>query len=226
MLRLLLAFIAYRNYTTVQMELTNAYLHVAIKEVVFIVIPDGFPGAGEIALLEKGLYGTKQGSRIFYDHTDEIFKSIIGLKPCPNEPCLYRNLNEHGACFVLLYVDDALITGDKETVTSVEHKISKHFNQVQVQPTIPGVTSISMTTFTTKMIKTLSVTPWPYPILKHPAEKTLKSSEGKIWKAMKLTAPRSAALTGLPWVFAWIWYLPQRSCHAFSLNLQKKQIKF
>jgi hypothetical protein len=61
MLRLLLVFIAYRNYYTVQMDLTNAYLHAAIKDVVFIVIPEGFPGADEIALLEKGLYGTKQG---------------------------------------------------------------------------------------------------------------------------------------------------------------------
>jgi hypothetical protein len=35
------------------MDLTNAYLHAAIKDLVFIVIPDGFPGAGEVALLEK-----------------------------------------------------------------------------------------------------------------------------------------------------------------------------
>jgi hypothetical protein len=88
MLRLLLVFITYRQYTTVQMDLTNAYLHADIKDVVLIIIPDGFPGAGEVALLEKGLYGTKQGSRRFYDHTDQVFKTI-GLKPCPNEPCIY-----------------------------------------------------------------------------------------------------------------------------------------
>jgi hypothetical protein len=77
MLRLLLVFIAYRNGTTVQMDLTNAHLHATIKDVVYIVIiPDDFPGAGEIALLEKGLYGTKQGSRRFCDHKDEVFKSI------------------------------------------------------------------------------------------------------------------------------------------------------
>ncbi len=87
MLRLLLVFIAYRQYNTVQMDLTNAYLHGEIKDVVLIIIPDGFPGAGEVALLEKGLYGTKQGSRRFYDHTDQVFKTI-GLKPCPNEPCI------------------------------------------------------------------------------------------------------------------------------------------
>jgi hypothetical protein len=174
MLRLLLVFIAYRNYHTIQMDLTNAYLHAAIKDVVFITIPDGFPGAGEIALLEKGLYGTKQGSRRFYDHTDEVFKSI-GLQPCPNEPCLYRYLDEHGACFVLLYVDDALITGNKETVQQVERQISTHFKckfnppqdflGLDINTNVPGHTSLSMTTFTKKMLTALSVTPWPYPIL-------------------------------------------------------------
>ena len=40
------------------MDLTNAYLHGQIQDVVLSVIPEGFPGAGEIALLEKGLSGT------------------------------------------------------------------------------------------------------------------------------------------------------------------------
>ena len=174
MLRLLLVFIAYRNYYTVQMDLTNAYLHAAIKDVVFIVIPEGFPGADEIALLEKGLYGTKQGSRRFYDHTDEVFKSI-GLKPCPSEPCLYRYLDENGACFILLYVDDALITGNKTTVQTVESNIAKHFKckfnppqdflGLDITTNIPGTTTISMTTFTTKMLNAMSVTPWPYPVI-------------------------------------------------------------
>ncbi len=62
-LRIHLAIIAHRLYHCVQMDLTNAYLHADIQDVVFIFIPSGFPGAGEVALLEKGLYGTKQGSR-------------------------------------------------------------------------------------------------------------------------------------------------------------------
>ncbi len=64
-LRIHLAIISHRLYHCVQMDLTNAYLHADIQDVVFIFIPSGFPGAGEVALLEKGLYGTKQGSRRF-----------------------------------------------------------------------------------------------------------------------------------------------------------------
>ena len=92
-LRIHLAIIAHRLYHCVQMDLTNAYLHADIQDVVFIIIPSGFPGAGEVALLEKGLYGTKQGSRRFFDHTDQVLRKI-GLIPCAMEPCLYRYLNK------------------------------------------------------------------------------------------------------------------------------------
>jgi hypothetical protein len=81
------------------MDLTNAYLHADFNDVVLIIIPDGFPGAGKVALLEKGLYGAKQGSRRFYDHTDQVFKTI-GLKPCPNEPCIYRQAPEQRWCLL------------------------------------------------------------------------------------------------------------------------------
>ncbi len=63
-------------------------------------------GEGEAALLKKGLYGTKQGSRRFYDHTDQVLTSI-GFTQCPVEPCLYRYIDDHGEAFLLLYVDDA-----------------------------------------------------------------------------------------------------------------------
>jgi hypothetical protein len=174
MLRLLLVFIAYRQYITVQMDLTNAYLHASIKDVVLIVIPDGFPGAGEVALLEKGLYGTKQGSRRFYDHTDQVFKTI-GLKPCPNEPCIYRYLDDDGACFVLLCVDDALLTGDPTTVQHIQRELTKHFKckfnppldflGLDITTNTPGKTSLSIISFTTKILQALSVKPWPYPIM-------------------------------------------------------------
>jgi hypothetical protein len=47
--RLTLAIAAYRRYTIAQMDLTNAYLHANIKDKIFIIIPAGFPGEGEVA---------------------------------------------------------------------------------------------------------------------------------------------------------------------------------
>ena len=90
-LRIFLAVTAYRRYDMTQLDLTNAYLHAPIVDVVYIIIPEGFEGQGQIARLRKAAYGTKQGARRFYDHT-ALTLAKIGLKQCPNEPCLFRYL--------------------------------------------------------------------------------------------------------------------------------------
>ncbi len=100
--RLFLALTAFRKWEMVQLDLTNAYLHAPIQDIVYIYIPDGFPGAGEVDLLQKAAYGTKQGARRFYDFTIQVFKQI-GLKTCPNDPCLFRYLYEDSVCFLLQY---------------------------------------------------------------------------------------------------------------------------
>ncbi len=76
LLRLFLAIAAFRTYHIVQLDLTNAYLHAPIQDVVFIYIPEGFPHAGEIARLRKAAYGTKQGARRFYDYTVKVLDQI------------------------------------------------------------------------------------------------------------------------------------------------------
>ncbi len=73
----------------VQLDLTNAYLHAPIKDIVYIYISEGFPGEGEIARLDKAAYGTKQGARRFYDFSAETLIKI-GMKQCTIEPCLFR----------------------------------------------------------------------------------------------------------------------------------------
>ena len=47
-LRIFLFVTAYRQYAMVQLDLTNAYLHAPIKDIVYIYIPEGFPGQGEM----------------------------------------------------------------------------------------------------------------------------------------------------------------------------------
>ena len=79
------------------------------------------------------------------------------------------------AFFVLLYVDDALLTGDPTTVQHIQWELTKHFKckfnppldflGLDITTNTPGKTSLSMITFTTKMLQALSVKPWPYPIV-------------------------------------------------------------
>jgi hypothetical protein len=167
LLRLFLAIAAFRTYKIIQLDLTNAYLHAPIQDVVFIYIPECFPHAGEIARLRKAAYGTKQGARRFYDYTVKVLDHI-GFTKCPNDPCLFRYLTKHGhACFLLQYVDDALIVGEQKAITQVQEELKKYFQCKFQTPkdflgldltiTKPGEITLSMETFTSKMRDVLEI---------------------------------------------------------------------
>jgi len=155
------------------MDLTNAYLHASIIDEVYIVIPQGFKGEGEIAKLDKATYGTKQGARRFYDHTVQVLTQI-GFTQCSNEPCLFRYLQNDDAAFLILYVDDALISGPETIVQEIQQKLTNHFDVKFAKPKDfigldihhkdDGTITLSMHTFTSKLHDTFNVPPSP-PIL-------------------------------------------------------------
>ncbi len=132
-LRLFLAVSAFRKYTIVQLDLTNAYLHAPIVDVVCIYVPEGFPGQGEIARLRKAAYGTKQGARRFYDYTANVLQHI-GMKQCPIEPCLFRYLHNDEECFLIQYVDDSLIAGHPTAINHLKQEMRKYFKCKLIQP--------------------------------------------------------------------------------------------
>ncbi len=124
--RIHLVHIALREYQSIQMDLTNAYLHADIADFVLIIIPEGYPGAKEISLLKKGLYGTKQGSRRFYDHTDKVlhllgFVSQDKIKDQARENTnlinnkgLRKNIIEKATTTMLRTKDTSLMTVDRK----------------------------------------------------------------------------------------------------------------
>jgi hypothetical protein len=166
MVRLFLPITAYRKWDMIQLDLTNAYLHAPIQDIVYIVVPEGFPGAGEIALLQKAAYGTKQGTRWFYDFTVKVLTQI-GLHACPNGPGLFRYLYQDSVCFLLQYVDDALISGDTKAIEQLQKQMKKYlqckfekpkdFLGLDITHPEPGELTLSMTTFTSKMCDILNL---------------------------------------------------------------------
>ncbi len=166
LVRVFLFVTAFRSYTMIQLDLTNAYLHAPIKDVVYIYIPDGFPGAHEIARLRKAAYGTKQGARRFYDYTAQVLHEI-GLTQCPSDPCLFRYLYEGSECFLLQYMDDSLISGDDIDLKQQQKELTKYFDCKFITPKDflgldisqpqPGEINLSMHNFVTKMTDVLQI---------------------------------------------------------------------
>jgi hypothetical protein len=157
-LRTFLAVMAKRRCHIEQLDLTNARLHASIKGMVLIVIPEGYPGENEVAILRQVGHGTKQGARQFYDHTTTTLNSI-GLQTSPFEPCL--------ACFVLVCVGGSLLGGDKAVVEKIKHELKKKFQcRLQISADFlgmdikihsPGDIELSMRTFSKKMVETLNI---------------------------------------------------------------------
>jgi hypothetical protein len=159
-LRLYLCLTAYRKWDMIQLDLTNAYLHAPIQDVVYIIIPPGFPREGEVVILKKAAYGTKQGARRFDDYNKKVLLHL-GLTLCPNEPCLFRYLYQGSVCYLLQYVDDAFIAGEPTALQHLQQQTTKYFQCKFAKPkdflgldiTHPtqGELTLSMTTFTNKM---------------------------------------------------------------------------
>jgi hypothetical protein len=109
----------------------------------------------------------------FYDHTVNVF-STIGFTQCPNEPCLFRYLKHDDAAFLILYVDDALISGPLHLVEEIQKQLKQHFDVkfskpkdfigLDIEHKTNGTIILSMKTFTTKLQDTFNV-PQSAPIL-------------------------------------------------------------
>jgi hypothetical protein len=86
---------------------------------------------------------------------------------CPNEPFLFRLLHNDSECFLLLYVDDALITGKPTAVKYLQKKLSQHFDSkfenpkdflgLDISRTKNGSIQLSMNTFTNKLTDTFKI---------------------------------------------------------------------
>ena len=77
--------------------------------------------------LLKTLYGLKRSPRHWFELASNIFKKI-GLKPCPNAPCLFSGFvdSSKSRIYVGLYVDDFIYFGD---TPEVEESFRKLMNQ-------------------------------------------------------------------------------------------------
>jgi hypothetical protein len=89
------------------------------------------------------------------------------MKQCPTEPCLFRYLHNNEECFLIQYVDDSLIAGQPHAIEHLKQQMRKYFKCKFIQPqdflgldlkiTRPGLISLSMHTFTSKMIDALQI---------------------------------------------------------------------
>ncbi|KAK6137892.1 hypothetical protein DH2020_028350 [Rehmannia glutinosa] len=113
-IRLILTFAVTNNWTIQQIVVNNAFLNGTLKETVFMVQPEGFTNEihpTHVCQLHKALYGLKQAPRGWFDELKTYVVSL-GFRMSISDSSLFFKNQGGKHLFILVYVDDILLTGD------------------------------------------------------------------------------------------------------------------
>ena len=123
-IRFFLKLITDLGLFTQQVDVTQAYLLSLLPadDDISIHPPKGYPYSvprGKVFRLRKCLYGLKQSGRHWNKNVHEFLSSIQGFqfKRCEADPCLY--IDKTNAIYILVFVDDFIIAGQKHMVLRV-----------------------------------------------------------------------------------------------------------
>ena len=109
-LRIILALATMFDYELNQMDVQTAFLDAAIKEDVYIELPEGYQrgGARKVGKLLKALYGIKEAP---HDWNEEFnsFTVSLGFTRCYSDTCVYVKISVTGNLIIItVFVDDII----------------------------------------------------------------------------------------------------------------------
>lgn len=113
-IHLLLALATMHDWPLRQVDISNAFLHGDLEEIIYMEQSTGFVHPefpDRVCLLKKSLYGLKQAPRAWYfKHTDCLLR--FGFVTSQANHSLFFFHCDATILFVLVYVDDIIITGN------------------------------------------------------------------------------------------------------------------
>ncbi|KAH9711302.1 retrovirus-related pol polyprotein from transposon RE1 [Citrus sinensis] len=115
--RIILSLAVMKGWKIRQIDINNAFLNGELNEDVYMFQPEGFvqSPSGHVCKLHKALYGLKQAPRAWFDR---LRKALLqwGFQNSKADSSLFIKHESGGIVVVLVYVDDILITRDKNTI--------------------------------------------------------------------------------------------------------------
>uniref|UniRef100_A0A8R7PVX6 Reverse transcriptase Ty1/copia-type domain-containing protein n=1 Tax=Triticum urartu TaxID=4572 RepID=A0A8R7PVX6_TRIUA len=111
-IRTILTIAASRSWPVHQLDVKNAFLHGTLQKEVYFLQPAGFVDETKpdhVCRLAKSLYGLKQAPRAWFLRFAS-FVTSIGFRATRSDSSLFLYNNGPDAAFLLLYVDDIVLT--------------------------------------------------------------------------------------------------------------------
>ena len=106
------------NWDIQQIDINNTFLIGDLREVVFMSQPEGFSNSqylNHVCMLNKALYRLKQAPRAWFDKLKGALLKW-GFQNSKSNSFLFIDKNKIDVLFLLVYVDDILITGSASTL--------------------------------------------------------------------------------------------------------------
>ncbi|GJY38745.1 retrotransposon protein, putative, ty1-copia subclass [Tanacetum coccineum] len=113
-IRILIAIAAFYDYEIWKIDVKTAFLNGHLSEEVYMKQPEGFVNPkypNRVCKLKRSIYGLQQASREWNKRFDDEIKKF-GFTQNRDEPCVYLKASGSNVTFLILYVNDILITGN------------------------------------------------------------------------------------------------------------------
>jgi hypothetical protein len=133
--RTLIDVAATSSWTISQMDVKNAFLHGDLHEEVYMQPPPGVnaPPRHECRL-RRALYGLKQAPRAWFERFVSVIQAA-GFSSSDHDHALFIHHSPRGRTFLVLYVDDMLITGDDvEHISNLKKQLGEQFQMSDLGP--------------------------------------------------------------------------------------------
>jgi hypothetical protein len=129
-IRIILALAVHFNWAIKQLDISNAFLHGSLSEEVYMEQPKGFVDKKNpkmVCKLEKAIYGLKQAPRAWF-HRLSSYLLDIGFTASLVDTSLFIFIAGNFKVFMLVYVDDIIITGTHpQLITHMIQLLQKEF---------------------------------------------------------------------------------------------------
>jgi len=135
-IRTILAIAASKHWCLHQLDVKNAFLHGDLTEDIYMRPPASLfsTPTSAVCKLRRSLHGLKQAPRAWYERFTSILLQFDFLKR-KYEASLFLRKTAHGVVFLLVYVDDIVITStDLALIDQLKQHLQKSFHMKDLDP--------------------------------------------------------------------------------------------
>ena len=119
------------DFEVEQMDVKTSFLHGDLEEEIYMKQPKGYVVKGKkelVCKMKKSMYGLKQSPSMWYQKFDTYMLGL-GFTRRKEDHCVYSKLIGDHLIYLVLYVDDMLLTGNKKDIIhDVKNQFSSKFD--------------------------------------------------------------------------------------------------